>query len=126
MQVECSSLTGVSPERFSLSSVSNMKVIKGKLSDTTVPFLSLVQLPLSGVTTYLTKLRSCCTCNIGCPTLHEGKMIILWNQKLKTDRNILNNKPHNINRKNEKENCLSIDISGDINVTKKEAEEILK
>jgi hypothetical protein len=48
------SLIGVSPERFSLSSVSNLKVIKGKLSDTDVPFLNLLQLPFSGATTSLT------------------------------------------------------------------------
>lgn len=116
----------MSPERFSLSSVSNLEVLKGKLSGTAVPLLNLLQLPLSGVTASLTKLRSCCICNVGCPTCHEVKIIILWNQQLKTDINIPNHKPHNINRKNENEKSLLIDISGNTNVIKKEAEEILK
>jgi len=52
----------------------------------------------------------------------------LWNQKVKTDRTILNNKPDIIIRDNEKRTCMLIDvaISGDRNVIKKEGEKILK
>jgi hypothetical protein len=53
---------------------------------------------------------------------------ILWNQQVQTDRTIPNNKPDIIIRDNEKRTCMLIDIaiSGDRNVIKKEAEEILK
>ena len=55
-------------------------------------------------------------------------MTILWNQQVQTDRTIPNNKPDIIIRDNEKVTCMLIDvaISGDRNMTKKEAEKILK
>ena len=61
-------------------------------------------------------------------TSQEGKVTILWNQQVRTDRTICNNKPDVIIRDNEKGTCMLIDvaISGDINVIKKEAEKILK
>jgi hypothetical protein len=57
-----------------------------------------------------------------------GKVTILWNQQVQTDRTIPNNKPDIIIRDNEKRTCMLIDveISGNINVIKKEAEKILK
>jgi len=57
-----------------------------------------------------------------------GKVTILWNQKIQTDRIITNNKPDIIIRDNEKGTSVLIDvaISGDRNVIKKEAEKILK
>jgi hypothetical protein len=59
---------------------------------------------------------------------HGGKVTILWNQQVQTDRTISNNKPDIIIRDNEKGTCMLIDvaISGDRNVIKKEAEKILK
>jgi len=52
----------------------------------------------------------------------------LWNQQVQTDRTIPNNKPDITIRDNEKGTCVLIDvpISGDRNVTKKEAEKILQ
>jgi len=57
-----------------------------------------------------------------------GKVTILWNQKIQTDRTIPNNKPDIIIRDNEKGTCMLKDvaISGDRNVIKKETEKILK
>ena len=57
-----------------------------------------------------------------------GKVIIMWNQQVQTDRTIPNNKPDIIIRDNEKGTCMLIDvtISGDGNAIKKEAEKILK
>jgi len=57
-----------------------------------------------------------------------GKVTILWNQKIQTNRTIRNNKPDMIIRENEKGTCMLIDvaISGDRNVIKKEAEKIPK
>ena len=57
-----------------------------------------------------------------------GKVTILWNQQVQTNRTIPNNKPDIIIRDNEKGTCMLIDvaISGDRNVIKKEAEKILK
>jgi hypothetical protein len=51
-------------------------------------------------------------------TTERGKVTILWNQQLQTDGTIPNNKPDIINRNNEKETCMLIDvaISGDRNV----------
>jgi hypothetical protein len=53
---------------------------------------------------------------------------ILRNQQVKTDRNVLNNKPDIIIRDNEKATCLLIDaaIAGDRNMINKEAKRILK
>ena len=52
----------------------------------------------------------------------------MWNQQTQTDRSALNNKPDIIIRDNEKGTCMLIyvAISGDRNVTKKEANKILK
>ena len=56
-----------------------------------------------------------------------GNVTILWNQRVQTDRTILNNKPDIIIRVSEKRTCMLRDvaISGDRNVIKK-AEKILK
>ena len=61
-------------------------------------------------------------------TSQGGKVTILWNQQVQTDRTIPNNKPDIIIHDNEKGTCMLIDvtISGDRNVVKKEAEKILK
>jgi len=61
-------------------------------------------------------------------TSQGGKVTILWNQQVQTDRTIPNNKPDIIIRDNEKGTCVLIDvaISGDKNVIKKEVERILK
>jgi hypothetical protein len=61
-------------------------------------------------------------------TSQGGKVTILWNQQVQTDRTIPNNKPDIKIRDNEKGTCMLIDvaISGDRNVIKKEAEKILK
>jgi hypothetical protein len=50
-----------------------------------------------------------------------GKITILWNQHVQTDRTIPNNKPDIIIRDNEKRTCMLIDVavSGDRNVIKK-------
>ena len=61
-------------------------------------------------------------------TNQGGKVTILFNQQVQTDRTLPNNKPDIIIRDNEKGTCMLIDvaISGDRNVIKKEAEKILK
>jgi hypothetical protein len=48
-------------------------------------------------------------------TGHEGNAIILWNQKVQTDRTIANNKADIIISDNEEETCMLIDaaVSGD-------------
>jgi hypothetical protein len=53
-----------------------------------------------------------------------GKVTILWNQQVQTDRTIPNNKPDIIIRDNEKRTRMLMDfaISGDRNVIKKETE----
>jgi hypothetical protein len=50
----------------------------------------------------------------------KGKVTMLWNQQVQTDRTIPNNKPDIIIRNNEERTCLLIDvaISGDRNVMK--------
>jgi hypothetical protein len=60
-------------------------------------------------------------------TGHKGKAAILWNQQVQTDTTIPNNKPDIIIRDNGKRNTYDnrVAISGDRNVTKKEAEKIL-
>jgi len=60
-------------------------------------------------------------------TIQGRKVTILWNQQIQTDRTISNNKPDIIIRDNEKGTCMLIyvAISGERNVTKKEAEKIL-
>ena len=59
---------------------------------------------------------------------HEGKVPIIWNQQLPTDRTIPDNKPDIIISDHKQGTCVSIDdaIPGDRNVIKKEAEKILK
>jgi len=54
-----------------------------------------------------------------------GRVTILWNQQIQTDRTIPNNKPDIIIRDNEKGTCMLIDvaISGDRNVIKKRSRE---
>ena len=49
-----------------------------------------------------------------------GEVTILWNQQVKTDRTIHNNKPDIIIRDNEKRTCMLIDVAipGDRNVIK--------
>jgi len=61
-------------------------------------------------------------------TSQGGKVTILWNQQIQTDRTIPNNKQNIIIRDNEKGTCMLIDvaIAGDRSVIKKEAEKILK
>ena len=61
-------------------------------------------------------------------TSQGGKVTILWNQQIQTNRTIPNNKPDIKIRDNEKGTCMLIEvaISGDRNVIKKEAEKILK
>jgi len=61
-------------------------------------------------------------------TRKGGKVTILWNQQIQTDRTIPNNKPDIIIRDNEKGTCMLMDvaISGDRNVIKREAEKIFK
>ena len=60
-------------------------------------------------------------------TSQGGKVNILWNQQIQTDRTIRNNKPVIIIRDNEKGTCMLIDIaiSGDRNMIKKEVRKIL-
>jgi hypothetical protein len=57
-----------------------------------------------------------------------GRVTVLWNQHVQTDRTIPNNKPDVIIQDNEEGTCMLIDaaILGDRNVIKKEAEKILK
>ena len=61
-------------------------------------------------------------------TTQGGKVTILWNQQVRTDRTILTNKTDIIMRDNEKRTCILIDvaISGDSNDIRKEAEQMLK
>ena len=61
-------------------------------------------------------------------TIQGDKVTILWNQQIKADRTIPNNKPDIIIRDNEKGTYMLIDvaISGDRSLLKKEAEKILK
>ena len=60
-------------------------------------------------------------------TSQGGKVTVLWNQQIQSDRNIPNNKPDVIIRDIEKGICmlLTVAISGDRNVIKKEADKIL-
>jgi hypothetical protein len=57
-----------------------------------------------------------------------GKVTILWNQQVQTDRTIPNNKPDILIRDNEKGTCMLIYVAipGDRNVIKKDAEKVLK
>ena len=44
-------------------------------------------------------------------TIQGGKVTILWNQQVQTDRTIPNNKPDFIIRDNEKGTCMLIDVA---------------
>ena len=44
-------------------------------------------------------------------TTQGGKVTILWNQPVRTDRTIPNNKPDIIMRDNEKRTCILIDVA---------------
>jgi hypothetical protein len=61
-------------------------------------------------------------------TSQGGKVTILWNKGVQTDRTIPNNKPDIIVCDNEKRTCRLIDVAipGDRNMIEKEAEKILK
>jgi hypothetical protein len=61
-------------------------------------------------------------------TSQGGKVTILWNQQVQTDRTIPNNKPDIMIRDNENRTCLLIDVAipEDRNVIKTKAEKILK
>jgi hypothetical protein len=61
-------------------------------------------------------------------TSQGGKVTILLNQQVQTDRTIPNNKPDIVIRDNEKRTCMIIDVAipGDRNVIKREVEKILK
>jgi hypothetical protein len=61
-------------------------------------------------------------------TNQGGKVTILWNQQIQTDRNIPSKKPDIVICDNEKGTCMLIDaaIPGDWKVIQKEAEKILK
>jgi hypothetical protein len=61
-------------------------------------------------------------------TSEVGKVTVLWNQQVKTDRTTPNSKPDIIIRDNEKGTCMLIDVAipGDRTPIKKEAEKILK
>jgi hypothetical protein len=61
-------------------------------------------------------------------TSRGGKVIILWNQQIQTDRTNPNNKTDIVIRDYEKGTCMLIDVAipGDSNVIQKEAEKILK
>jgi hypothetical protein len=61
-------------------------------------------------------------------TTQGGKVTILWNQQVQTDRTICNNKPDIVICDNENGTCMLIDVAipGDRNIIQKEAEKILK
>ena len=61
-------------------------------------------------------------------TSHEGKVTILRNQQVQTDRTVPCKKADNIIRDDKQGACMLIDdaIAGDRNVIKEEAEKILK
>ena len=56
-----------------------------------------------------------------------GKVTILFNQQVQSDRNISDNKPENVIRDNEKGTCMLIDVASleDRNVITREAEKVL-
>jgi hypothetical protein len=60
-------------------------------------------------------------------TSQEGIVTTLWNQQVRTDRTVANNKPDIKIRDNEKGTCKLIDaaVPGDRNVIKREDEKIL-
>jgi hypothetical protein len=74
------------------------------------------------------KKHGCEHVPISIETSRGCKVTILWNQQVKTDRTIPNNKPDIVTCNNEKGTCMLIDVAipGDRNVIQKEAEKILK
>jgi hypothetical protein len=56
-------------------------------------------------------------------TSREGKVTILWNQQVQTDRTLPNNEPDITIRDNKKGTCMLIDVAftGDRNGVRKEA-----
>jgi hypothetical protein len=42
--------------------------------------------------------------------IYDGNIIMLWNQQVKTDRSVPNNKPENIIHDNEKGTCMLSDL----------------
>ena len=58
-------------------------------------------------------------------TNQGGKVTILWNEQVQTDRTIRNNKPNVIIRDDEKGTCILIDVAipGDRNVIKRSRED---
>ena len=61
-------------------------------------------------------------------TSHEYKVTELWNQQVRTDRTVHNNKLNIIMCDNKQGSCMSIDVAipADRNVIKTETENILK
>jgi hypothetical protein len=61
-------------------------------------------------------------------TNHEGKVTMLWNQQVQSDRTIANNKPDIMIHVNEEGSYLPIDIavSGERNMIKKEVKKKLQ
>ena len=61
-------------------------------------------------------------------TSHEGEVTVLWNQQVRTDRTVRNNKPDIKIFDNKQGTCMSIDVAGPGHSTmiKIEAEKILK
>jgi hypothetical protein len=61
-------------------------------------------------------------------TSHEGKVTILWNQQLQTNRTVGNNKLDIIICDNKQGTCILIDVAipGDRNVSRREVEKIVK
>jgi len=61
-------------------------------------------------------------------TSHYGKVTILWNQQVQTNRTIPSNKPDIIIHDNKQGTCMLINVAilGDRNMIKKEAAKILK
>jgi hypothetical protein len=61
-------------------------------------------------------------------TSREAKVTLFWNQQLRADRTIIDNKPGIIIRDNKEGTCMLLDVAmpGDINMIKKEAAKILK
>jgi hypothetical protein len=60
-------------------------------------------------------------------TIQEGKIAVLWNQQLQTDKTIANEEPDILIREDERGTCMLVDvpISGDRNAIKKGAEKIV-
>ena len=59
-------------------------------------------------------------------TSHEGRVTVVRNQQVRTDRTIPNNKPDNVIRDNKQCTLIDAAVPGDSNVIKREARKILK